>query len=106
MDGLKKVWRYIREDPAITAGEIISCLFSDQSERVHKLRDKGILTNYLEAEHDVLIEGIHGARGAVNLVGTIEGVGHMLLQAKPEKSADSVSSAIADLDILKKEQAA
>lgn len=101
LGGAYKAVRYHFANPARTVGEIGSCLTSRQTERVHCLRELGIPTVYGQPVYDLLVQGIDGARSAVDVVGEIERAGHMFVQAKPGRASHWVLDAVNTIELAK-----
>lgn len=89
-----KALGYFVVNPLRTVGEVGSCLTSDLTERSQRLHEKGVPVVYGQPIYDVLVQGLEGARSAVTVVSEIDRAGHMFVQAKPNRAAHWVLSAL------------
>ncbi len=94
VQSLGKAAGYFILNPLRTVGEIGSCLTSDLTQRSQTLDENGVPVVYGQPVYDVLVQGLEGARNAVTVVSEIDRAGHLFVQAKPNRAAYWVHSAI------------
>ncbi len=89
---LYRIMRYYARNPSRTAGEALTCLTSDISEKVAQLEDEGVSTGYLAFEYDELVsadKAYEKAKGVVGHFALLQGLGHLAPQSHSKETAEA-----------------